>query len=176
MFAFQTSILLFKLYFYKILIVSTVKFDQQYSYVLEYTDPSISVALGYVAHVLIMCASFLQVPLRYSIVYMGSRSHIIDHIAPALADRDREFPLYTKGKDRIQFNYAVYLLNKNLAQLRLLCGQHTPDLRATLSNLLSFLQGRDIQDIGPSLVSKLEKLSLKLRQDEMQRNSKVSNM
>lgn len=47
----------------------------------------------------------------------------------------------------MQFNYAVYLLNKNIAQLRLLCGLQTPDLRATLNNLLTFLQGKEHRDV-----------------------------
>lgn len=132
---------------------------------LDCSDDDLAVALGYVSHVLTMCASFLQVPLRYPITFFGSRSHISDHITAALAERDREyvislkssetnliclsfisFPLYAKGKDRMQFNYAVYLLNKDIAQLRWICGQHTPDLRATLPNLLSLLQGRDSKE------------------------------
>lgn len=58
------------------------------------------------------------------------------------------FPLFTKGKNRIQFNYAVYLLNKNIAQLRWLCGQNTADLRETLSNLSSFLQNRKLLSLN----------------------------
>ncbi|XP_025830467.1 UV radiation resistance-associated gene protein [Agrilus planipennis] len=107
------------------------------------SESSLPVALGYVAHVLLMCSSFLQVPLRYPIMYFGSRSHIIDHITASLVERDRDFPLYTRGKDKMQFTYAVYLLNKNIAQLRWLCGQHTPNLRGTLSNLLSLLQSKE---------------------------------
>ncbi|KAK4873183.1 hypothetical protein RN001_015212 [Aquatica leii] len=110
------------------------------------SDGGLAVALGYTSHILLMCASFVQVPLRYNITFFGSRSYITDHINTALLDRDRDFPLYTKGKDKMQFNYAVYLLNKNIAQLRWLCGQHTPDLRATLPNLQSFLQGRGNKD------------------------------
>lgn len=53
------------------------------------------------------------------------------------------FALYPKSRqDRDLFNYAVYLLNKNISQLRLLCGLHTPDLKATLPNLLGLLQGK----------------------------------
>lgn len=53
------------------------------------------------------------------------------------------FALFPKSRqDRDLFNYAVYLLNKNIAQLRLLCGLHTPDLKATLPNLLGLLQGK----------------------------------
>lgn len=58
--------------------------------IAECSDGGLSVALGYVAHVLTMCSYFLQVPLRYPVVHMGSRSHIIDHISSILSDRDRE--------------------------------------------------------------------------------------
>lgn len=50
------------------------------------------------------------------------------------------FPLFTRGKDKVQFTYAVYLLNKNIAQLRWLLSMNTHDLKATLSNLLTLLQ------------------------------------
>jgi hypothetical protein len=50
------------------------------------------------------------------------------------------FPLFAKGKDRLYFEYAVYLLNKDIAQLRWLCGLNTNDLAATLPNLCSLLQ------------------------------------
>lgn len=49
------------------------------------------------------------------------------------------FPLYSKGKDKLQFNYGVYLLNKNIAQLRWYCNLTTSDLRTTLPNLLALL-------------------------------------
>lgn len=56
------------------------------------------------------------------------------------------FPLYTRGKEKAQFTYAVYLLNKNLAQFRWLIYMNTTDLKATLYNLLTFLQGpRDLR-------------------------------
>lgn len=47
------------------------------------------------------------------------------------------FPLYTGGKERekLHFNYGVFLLNKNIAQMRWYCGIPTPDLRPTLANL-----------------------------------------
>lgn len=71
------------------------------------------------------------------------------------------FPLFTKGKERIQFTYAVYLLNKNIAQLRWLFFMHTPDLKATLPNLLSLLEGRDFKELPP-----LVTFSLKLREQD----------
>lgn len=103
-------------------------------------ENTISVALGYVAHVVQMISIFLQVPLRYPIIHFGSRSRMVDHIADKIPDNDREFPLFSRGKDKLQFNYGVYLLNKNIAQLRWHFGLATPDLRATLPNLAPLLQ------------------------------------
>ncbi|VEN35236.1 unnamed protein product [Callosobruchus maculatus] len=105
-------------------------------------DLGVSVALGYVTHILIMSSAFLHVPLRYQLTHFGSRSYITDTVSPLLSEKERDFPLFTKGKDKAQFTYAVYLLNKNIAQLRWLYFMNTNDLRATLHNLLTFLQGQ----------------------------------
>lgn len=105
-------------------------------------ETMISVALGYVCHVVLMISLFLNVPLRYSVKFSGSRSTIIDHISVMIPDKVREFPLYTKGKDRKYFDYGVYLLNKNIAQLRIYCGLITKDLSATLPNLSSLIELR----------------------------------
>ncbi|XP_035693535.1 protein Tube-like [Branchiostoma floridae] len=102
----------------------------------------VEAGLGYAAHLLMMIAQFLQLPLQYPIIYRGSKSKIRDPITAKLADRDREFPLYSKGKERFQFSYAVFLLNKNIAQLRYYCGLGTSDLRLTLPNLKSLLEQR----------------------------------
>ncbi|KAL0274248.1 UNVERIFIED_CONTAM: hypothetical protein PYX00_006719 [Menopon gallinae] len=103
-------------------------------------DVQISVALGFVTHVIQMISVFLQVPLRYPVIHFGSRSRIIDHITDNIPDSEREFPLYQRGKEKAHFHYAVYLLNKNIAQLRWLCGLPTLDLRNTLSNLSSLVK------------------------------------
>ncbi|KAJ7426217.1 UV radiation resistance associated protein [Willisornis vidua] len=50
------------------------------------------------------------------------------------------FPLYPKGGEKLQFEYGVYLLNKNIAQLRYQHGLSTPDLRQTLPNLKNFME------------------------------------
>ncbi|XP_019639154.1 PREDICTED: UV radiation resistance associated protein-like [Branchiostoma belcheri] len=105
-------------------------------------DNMVEAGLGYAAHLLMMIAQFLQLPLQYPIIYRGSKSKIRDPITAKLADRDREFPLYSKGKERFQFSYAVFLLNKNIAQLRYYCGLGTSDLRLTLPNLKSLLEQR----------------------------------
>lgn len=61
-----------------------------FSDVIECPSNDVQIALGYVAHLLTMCASFLQVPLRYPIVHFGSRSTIIDHITPTVPNTKRE--------------------------------------------------------------------------------------
>uniref|UniRef100_A0A8V5HC68 Uncharacterized protein n=1 Tax=Melopsittacus undulatus TaxID=13146 RepID=A0A8V5HC68_MELUD len=102
-------------------------------------DGSIAVALGYTAHLVSMISYFLQVPLRYPIIHKGSRSTIKDNINDKLTEKEREFPLYPKGGEKLQFEYGVYLLNKNIAQLRYQHGLSTPDLRQTLPNLKNFM-------------------------------------
>ncbi|XP_014259994.1 UV radiation resistance associated protein [Cimex lectularius] len=99
----------------------------------------ISVALGFVTHLVQMMSFFLNVPTRYPMVHFGSRSKIIDHISENISDKDREFPLYARGKEKHLFDYGVYLLNKNIAQLRWCCGITTTDLRPTLLNLSALM-------------------------------------
>ncbi|XP_076749985.1 UV-resistance associated gene isoform X2 [Xylocopa sonorina] len=102
-------------------------------------DTEVAVALGFVAHTTQMIANFLNIPARYPIVHYGSRSKVIDHITENLPDNERQFPLFARSKDKLQFRYAVYLLNKNIAQLRWYCGLPTTDLRATLPNLATLI-------------------------------------
>uniref|UniRef100_A0A8C2JKE3 UV radiation resistance associated gene n=1 Tax=Cyprinus carpio TaxID=7962 RepID=A0A8C2JKE3_CYPCA len=102
-------------------------------------DGSLAVALGYTAHLVLKISSFLQIPLRYPVIHKGSRSSIKDTITDKLTEKEREFPLYPRG-ERFQFEYGVYLLNKNIAQLRYQHGLSTPDLRQTLPNLKHFLE------------------------------------
>lgn len=44
-------------------------------------EEEIAAALGCVAHVLLILARWFDVPLRYTIVFLGSRSVILDEIA-----------------------------------------------------------------------------------------------
>uniref|UniRef100_A0A3B3UI26 UV radiation resistance associated gene n=1 Tax=Poecilia latipinna TaxID=48699 RepID=A0A3B3UI26_9TELE len=102
-------------------------------------DGSVAVALGYTAHLVLMISCFLQLPLRYPVIHKGSRSSIKDTITDRLSEKEREFPLYPRG-ERFHFEYGVYLLNKNIAQLRYQHGLTTPDLQQTLPNLKNFLE------------------------------------
>jgi len=105
----------------------------------ERDDTDLSVGLGWSAHLTVMVSSLLGVPLRYPTLSGGSRSAIEDQILDRIPDKEREFPLYAKGVERVRFEYGVYLLNKNIAQLRWFCGENTSDLRPTLSNLSGLL-------------------------------------
>ncbi|XP_076024867.1 UV radiation resistance-associated gene protein isoform X1 [Genypterus blacodes] len=102
-------------------------------------DGSVAVALGYTSHLVLMISCFLQIPLRYPVIHKGSRSSIKDTITDRLTEKEREFPLYLRG-ERFHFEYGVYLLNKNIAQLRYQHGLTTPDLQQTLPNLKNFLE------------------------------------
>ncbi|XP_038051136.1 UV radiation resistance-associated protein-like [Patiria miniata] len=103
-------------------------------------DMVVSTGLGHTCHLILMMSQILKLPLRYPMVHYGSRSLVRDHITESLAEKDRDFPLYSRGKERFQFNYALYLLNRNIAQLRFAMGLQTTDLRATLPNLKTLLE------------------------------------
>ncbi|EGC28780.1 hypothetical protein DICPUDRAFT_159732 [Dictyostelium purpureum] len=79
-----------------------------------YDEEQIATALGYVCHILHLASKYLNVPLRYPMTPMGSRSFIKDEISHHSSSK---FPLYSKGVEKRIFDYAVFLLNKNLKQL-----------------------------------------------------------
>jgi hypothetical protein len=76
----------------------------------------IATALGYVCHMVCVAAVWLNVPLRYAMSAASSRSTITDLINPQTSNSPK-FPLYARGVDRTRFEYAVFLLNKNIEQL-----------------------------------------------------------
>ena len=96
-------------------------------------EDSISSALGYVAQVVNILAAYLGIPLYYPLRCIGSRSFVQDPISQIKGPK--VFPLYSKGVDRYRFDYAVFLLNKDIEQLMLESGIIVLDLRQTLPNL-----------------------------------------
>lgn len=103
-------------------------------------EENVATALGYVCHALFMISKWLQVPLRYTMIPMCSRSFIRDDIAQETSPK---FPLYSRGMDRPRFEYAVFLLNKNLEQLMSFQGLDIISLRQTLPNLQRLYQVAD---------------------------------
>lgn len=98
-----------------------------------FDDDLVSSALGYAAQVVQLLAAYLAVSLHYPVRCMGSRSLVQDPISQIKGPKI--FPLYTKGVDRYRFDYAVFLLNKDIEQLMLEHGIVVLDLRQTLPNL-----------------------------------------
>ena len=54
-------------------------------------DEMLSVALGNTCHLVTMMAKFMELPLRYPMRPMGSRSAILDLVKDKLVDREREY-------------------------------------------------------------------------------------
>jgi hypothetical protein len=100
----------------------------------ESDEDVLAAALGHVARLVDMLQYYLSVPLPYPITPYGSRSIIRDQIS-TLADSQRTFPLYVKGIVRYRFDYAVFLLNKNIERLAESQGLKVIDIRHTLPNL-----------------------------------------
>lgn len=98
------------------------------------SDDLYSAALGYVARLVDMLQYYFFVALPYPVTAYGSRSVVADPIS-VLPDNQRIFPLYTKGIVRFRFDYAVFLMNKNIECLIESQGCKVMDIRHTLPNL-----------------------------------------
>ncbi len=101
------------------------------------TEDSLSAALGLVAHLTDALQYYLAVPLPYPIHTFGSRASIRDDISQ-LPDPQREFPLYVPrggSSAQFRFDYAWFLLNKDIEALCASQGLKVVDIRHTLPNL-----------------------------------------
>ena len=78
----------------------------------------------------------LRLGLARPLLFRGSASLARD---PGRPDGQNDFPLYVKkgggGAEAARIDYALFILNKDLAQLRWHCGLITTDLKRTLGNL-----------------------------------------
>jgi len=99
-------------------------------------DITIAAALGYVAQVVQFLSFYLSTPLPYPPNSRGSTSTISDPISASLANpASAVYPLYSRGTPRFRFEYAVFLLNKNIQLLAARSSLRIVDLRHTLPNL-----------------------------------------
>jgi len=89
-----------------------------------------------------MISKWLEIPLRYPMSSMSSRSVIRDDISVHNSPR---FTLWSRGTDRTRFEYAVYLLNKNLEQILNSQRLDIITLRHTLPNLVRFLSAMRVK-------------------------------
>jgi hypothetical protein len=77
-------------------------------FLIHMPEDDIAIALGFACHMVLYISKLLQVPLRYRIVYRGSRSAIADEVT------DTTFPLF-KGEDNLEHGYL--LLNRDVEQM-----------------------------------------------------------
>ena len=103
---------------------------------------TVAAALGYTAHALLLLSHYLHSPLPYPVEALrGSTSTIADTISKlskttSSGSEMRTYPLYPKGVPRFRFEYAVFLLNKDIQLLLESCfGVRVLDVRQTLPNL-----------------------------------------
>ncbi|KAI9792648.1 MAG: hypothetical protein M1835_007709 [Candelina submexicana] len=96
-------------------------------------EESVAAALGFIAHLIYLLSFYLCVPLPYPVQPHLSTSLIRDPIS--LMPGQRTFPLYLKGNAQYRFDYAVFLLNKDIELLMSKQGLKVLDLRHTLPNL-----------------------------------------
>jgi len=80
------------------------------------SEEEIGTALGWTAHLVYLLSLYLGVPLRYPVQPVGGRSLINDPVSVIMGSRT--FPLYAPGSDQNRFEYAVFLLNKDIEQVR----------------------------------------------------------
>jgi hypothetical protein len=91
---------------------------------------TLAAALNFTAQLVLLLASYLSAPLPYPI--HPSTSTISDPISVALSQR--EFPLYPVSVG-YKFEYAVFLLNKDIEVVMAKCGLRVLDIRHTAPNL-----------------------------------------
>lgn len=115
---------------------------------MDSTTPEVvAAALGHVAHVMQLLSFYLALPLPYPVNPRSSTSTVYDPISllpnearkTTNADGEttlRTYPLFSRGVPRFRFEYALFLLNKDI-QLLLETGfgVRVLDIRHTLPNL-----------------------------------------
>lgn len=101
----------------------------------DINEETVATALGYAAQVVQLLAAYLGIRLTYPVTCVGSRSLIKDGISHMVGPRmyvivcscigsaglnkcSSRFPLFSKGVDTYRFEYAVFLLNKDIELVR----------------------------------------------------------
>ncbi|KAK5115844.1 hypothetical protein LTR85_009438 [Meristemomyces frigidus] len=105
----------------------------------------VAAAFGHVSHVVLMLSFYLAQPLPYPVSPRSSNSTIEDPISLLKTNSSttykderalRTYPLFTKGVPRFRFEYAVFLLNKDIQiLLESAYNVRAVDIRQTLPNL-----------------------------------------
>jgi len=111
-------------------------------------EETISSALGLVAQLVVLLSTYLSTPIHYPIATAGSRAVILDGIS--VMNGNRTFPLFSKGVESYRFEYAVFLLNKNVEQLMNCYQIGMLDLKHTLPNLKNLILTLTAKESNPN--------------------------
>lgn len=100
-------------------------------------DEKVALALGYICHLVFMLSKILEIPLRYNIMYKGSRSQICDEVLGL-----SPFPLNQQSGQEKRFDVGRVLLVKNIEQLLNVRFENWPKPRTEIGevNMLECLQ------------------------------------
>jgi len=78
-------------------------------------DEQISTVLGYIVHMTLLASKYLEIPLRYQLLFFASRSMIRD---PVQKDpKEQNLPLYRKDVEPERFRRAFHWLTRDVEQL-----------------------------------------------------------
>jgi hypothetical protein len=97
----------------------------------------VSTALGYVVHLLLLTSKYLEVPLRYTLMYHASRSFVKD---PVYNSGNTTLPLFRKGNEREKFERAIQWLKKDIEQLLQSKGLPYDPAKDILYNIKQFFE------------------------------------
>ena len=99
-------------------------------------DEQISTVLGYIVHTTLLVSKYLEIPLRYQLLFFASRSMIRD---PVQKDpKEQNLPLYRKDVEPERFRRAFHWLTRDIEQLlaaRGIAYTKTKDILFNLSQL-----------------------------------------
>jgi len=123
--------------------------DLPYNYEAK-DDEVVSSALGYVTHLMLMLSKYLQIPLRYQLVYSASRSAVRDRVAPGRetpSPTSNIYPLYRRGVDNARFVTAIEFLQANVRQVLTVRGVHYDEKAHMLKNLNELFKSEIIPEL-----------------------------
>lgn len=98
-------------------------------------DETLSSGLGYLVHVILILSKYWEIPLRYQLLYHGSRCLVRD-----LAASNTIFPLFRTYNDKERFDRGVFWLRIDLEQLLQTKGVAFDPSRSLLANLMQLAQ------------------------------------
>jgi len=78
-------------------------------------DEQISTVLGYIVHLTLLISKYLEIPLRFQLLFFASRSIIRDSVQKD--PKEQNLPLYRKDVEPERFRRALQWLTRDVEQL-----------------------------------------------------------